>query len=78
MNDIENSEIKELRDLILDMQQRLMGLQSDVRDLSTHVEYLKKSDAESRKKWWNVTLAFIGSVVSVIVVYVTSGGFDGK
>ena len=78
MNSQENSEIKELRDLILDMRQSIVGLKSDVRDLSTHVEYLKKADEESKKKWWNVTLAFIGAVVSVVVVFVTSGGLNGK
>lgn len=78
MNNRENTEIAELRDLILSMRQSMVDLQSDVRDLSTHVEYLKKSDAESKKKWWNVTLAAIGALVSAVVVFITSGGLNGK
>jgi outer membrane murein-binding lipoprotein Lpp len=69
---------KELSEAIRELTKDVKRLQSDVRDLTTHVEYLKKDREESKKRFWNVALAFVGALISSLVIFITSGGMNGK
>ena len=73
-----DEQLEELRKSLVEFRDAISDLRSDVRDLHTHVEYLKQSEEERRKRLWAVTLAAIGSFITTVVVFITRGGLNGQ
>lgn len=71
-----DSDVSELRELIKTLNNSVNLLQNDVKALTIHVEYLKNSQEEAKKKWWNLTLAAASAFIGVIILWVTNGGLE--